>query len=307
MFAREKHVYLGRFILRALPAATLVAVSFSASMAQVAQPPRPAAREQLTRLVDGALPGWDASILDVPPQPQDWATATPLGRIAEVVADPELAAEIRNAPNGTRLVRTKGSALRLNPDQGELRYHSRARSVDPSSAIAPLQPQDRARELALEVFRRLGIPETELGSSTANTQVSGGAPVGTDRIQAITEMYRVVTVSRQIRDLPVFMSSARMAVNPRGEVQRLQIRWPRFSIDRSERVLPREDVLALAVDTLVDQNASTDAKISARLGYEEKSTKGKSEFVPVVLFSVVDPPTPFIFSVPVVAPGANDD
>src|SRR5215218_7513714 len=126
-----------RFIVRALAGTALVAASLSVARAQVPEPPRPVDREQLTRLVDGALPRWDASILDVP-QVEHWATATSLGRIAEVVADPELASEVKNAPNGTKVVKTRGSALRFSPDEGRLQYHSQARSADPRSNIAPL-------------------------------------------------------------------------------------------------------------------------------------------------------------------------
>ena len=274
--------------------------------AQEVEPRRLADRDQLTSQVDALLPQWTEIVLQ-PRSARDWASATSLESIAIALADPELAAAAKRAINGSTLVRTKGSVLRFDPDRGLLSYYNAARSADFRNEIEPLQSYDRTQELTLEVLRRVGIADAEMHKPIVDTQMTGGGAAGSERLATTMEMYRLVTVGRQVGDIPVLMSSARMAVNSRGEVQRLQIRWPAFSLDRSDRLAARDEVLARAVDELLDQQASADVKLNAVLGYEERSGLGKDGYLPVVLVTATDQPSPFMFSVPVVVPAGDDE
>ena len=269
-------------------------------------PSKPADRERLTQLVKQALPSWDEKVLQVP-KTENWAADLTPRRVAEALEDSDLLAVIKEAPNGVEIFRTKGSVLRFDAEKGQLRYVNRARSVDATGDLGKLPENAKAEEIALGTLTSLGLPRREFVDFSVATQIAGGAPVDSREMQVKAEIYRLVTVPRRVGDLPVFVSRARAAVTPEGQIQRLRVNWPPLTLQPDMRLVEADDVVARAVDLLMDHNASEKVQLRAQLGYLPTDAKDETVVMPVVLFSVEDPPTPFMFSVPVVEPGEGDD
>ena len=269
-------------------------------------PSKPADRERLTQLVKQALPSWDEKVLQAP-KTENWAADLTPRRVAEALEDSDLLAVIKEAPNGVEIFRTKGSVLRFDAEKGQLRYVNRARSVDATGDLGKLPENAKAEEIALGTLTSLGLPRREFVDFSVATQIAGGAPVDSREMQVKAEIYRLVTVPRRVGDLPVFVSRARAAVTPEGQIQRLRVNWPPLTLQPDMRLVEADDVVARAVDLLMDHNASEKVQLRAQLGYLPTDAKDETVVMPVVLFSVEDPPTPFMFSVPVVEPGEGDD
>ena len=211
------------------------------------------------------------------------------------------------APNGAQVFRTKGSVLRFRPEQGELRYESRARAVDLLNDVGELPSPEETEQVALRVLTRFGLPRDEFVNTEVVTQIAAGGSIESREVEVRREMYRLVAVSRRLGELPVFVSDVRAAVTPEGQIQRLRINWPPLSLESEMRVVAAEYVVERAVEVLVDRDTSAEAEMRARLGYLPQDEKDPTVVLPVVLFTVLDPPTPFVFAVPVVEPSEGDD
>lgn len=285
----------------------IMALALTLASAVEAQEMRePADRDRLTKLVKQALPSWNDAVLQIP-ETRNWAVDLSPLRVAVLLDDRELAAAIKEAPNGAEVFRTKGSTLRFRPEQGELRYVSRARGVDPLNDVGELPSPNASEQVTLRALARFGLPREEFVDPEIATQAAAGGSIKSREVEVRSEVYRLVAVSRSLGELPVFVSDARAAVTPQGQIQRLRINWPPLSLEREMRVVEAENVVERAVEVLVDHDTSVEAQIRARLGYLPKDEKDATVVLPVVLFTVLDPPTPFVFAVPVVEPGEADD
>ena len=293
----------------AVPLLTVaLALAFASAVeAQEAQQrPEPVDRARLTELVREALPSWSDSVLKIPETPK-WAIDLPPEQVAVFLEDRELAAAIKEAPNGAQVFRTKGSVLRFRPEQGELRYVSHARAVDFRNDVGELPSPEESEQVVLHALARLGLPREEFVDTEAVTQAAAGGSIESREVEVRREMYRLVAVSRRLGELPVFVSDVRAAVTPEGQIQRLRINWPPVSLESDMRVVDAQNVVERAVEILAERETSAQAEVRARLGYLPKDEKDATVVLPVVLFTVLDPPTPFVFAVPVVEPGVADD
>jgi hypothetical protein len=268
--------------------------------------PQPASRERLLELLKAATPSWNESVLQIP-DTRHWASQLSAERVAEALEDRELAAAIRRAPTGVHLYRTGGSVLRFNPERGQLRYVNHARAVDFRSEIGKLPSEGEAQQIALRALTALGLPRDQFPALRVATQMAGGGPAGSQQMEVRSGIYRLVTVDRRLGELPVFVSGARVAVNPYGQIHRLRISWPPLSLGPKMRLVETTNVLDRAVQVLLDQDVSASAEVRARLGYVPTDDRDTTGVVPAVHYTVLDPPTPFMFSVPVAEPAPGDD
>lgn len=264
-------------------------------------------RDEAARRLSEALPSWSEAVLRAPVTP-NWAVDLRADRVAELLGDRELMAVIKRAPRGSRLFQAPGSTLRIDPQRGELRYVSRVRTVDPLEPLGALPSDERANQMVIRTLTALGLPKGELAQANVATQISSGGSVKSRAPETKAEIYRLITVPRRVGDLPVFVSDARAAITPKGELQRLRISWPALNSPRAMRLASRDTVIARAADVLIDQGISARAEIRASLAYVPTDPKGLRGYVPAVLITVLEPrPTPFLFSVPVVEPSEGDD
>ncbi|NUS99433.1 MAG: hypothetical protein HOP96_00460 [Sphingomonas sp.] len=266
----------------------------------------PLSRDEIAHRLSQSLPAWSDAVLRAPQTP-NWTAALRPERVAALLGDAELAAAVKSAPRGSRLFQSANSTLRIDPERGELRYVSRSRTVDPMGQVGTLPPGERASQSVVRALTALGLPRGEFAAPNAVTQISSGGSVRSQAPEVKAEIYRLVTVPRVVGGLPVFVSDARAALTSKGEVQRLRITWPVLNTPRRMQLASREAVIARAADALADHGITARAEIRASLAYVPADAKGVSGYVPAVLISVLEPPTPFIFSVPVVEPAEGDD
>ncbi len=267
-------------------------------------PARPATAAQLSAKLAAVMPQWDASILQAPVG-RNWPGDLRPVDAAKVLRDEALAARAQEAPKGALLVETATSVLRLDPAGGRLRYVNRAREPKAEAAQSGLRLPENAESVALDALAQLGFPREEIGAVSALTQSAAAGRAGA-QAEWKGDLYRVISVERAINKLPVLGSSARIAINAEGQVQRLRATWPAFRIDPSDKLLGRDAVQRSAVEFLLDQNVKTNVDIKARLGYAPVSPRGGA-MLPALILSVSDGPTPMLLTVPVVSPSAADD
>jgi hypothetical protein len=70
-------------------------------------------------------------------------------------------------------------------------------------------------------------------------------------------MYRLVTVNRQIGNLPVLGSRARVAIAGSGGIQRLRVNWPPFTMPRGLRLRQYDAVAKEVVKRIMQQDPAS--------------------------------------------------
>ena len=76
--------------------------------------------------------------------------------------------------------------------------------------------------MGMELLARLGLPAQEFAKPQVETQMAAGGSAGAEKPERVDEIYRLFVVQRVVNDLPVFGSTAVVAVTDRAEVQRAQ-------------------------------------------------------------------------------------
>jgi hypothetical protein len=121
-----------------------------------------------------------------------------------------------------------GSKLRVDLGRGRIAYRSKTRSeaADPNSL-----PPSYAMELATQVAASYGIPTAEL--SVTEAQVRGLRLSSLDGSSGERSSYRAehhVRYPRRVGGTLVPDSGYHVAVDARGQVARLHVRWPDFQL-----------------------------------------------------------------------------
>jgi hypothetical protein len=267
---------------------------------------RLADKEAILKILDRALPNWSEDVLKVP-DTKDWTQDLTLSSSVRALGAQELVQTLRKIPNGAEAVKNKAGALRVDPSRGYVRYVNYNLVVDLRNDVGKLPNEEQVIQLGMKVLSRLGMPVEEFARPSVETQMAAGGSVESGKPERVDEIYRLFVVRRLINELPVFGSNAIVAVTDTGEVQRLKTQWPAFRLEPSDRLLGREEVMESAADTLVDQALSEKAELSAQLGYAPIADAPGSAYMPIVLISANDGPTPVLISVPLVAPGDKDE
>lgn len=274
------------------------ALSLPATWAQQRQTQDAGRRARIAAQLDKALPKWDATLLRAP-SGEDWATEQDFPRLAKLFG--EKLPDMREVPANARQLPTRDGVLRFDRGRGELRYVNRARAWQFDKLKSqPAVPEGEALKRTQEVARQLRLPQVEFAAPRVDTQVAAGAKAGARDIEERFEMYRLVTIERSVNGVPVLGSRLRTAINHDREVQRLQLRWPKFQLEPNLTMLSRKQVVDRAVERIVTQSADPSAKITAQLVYAPREGDEESRvFTPAVVISVYDLPTPYQVVVPV--------
>jgi hypothetical protein len=263
-------------------------------------------RERVQRMVQRALPAWGEEVLEVPADPNRWAEDVTFDKLLGVLGDKDPLPQ--GLPEGSLLVRDADRAIRLEPAQGKFRYVNRKRawSFERDSRKHAVDPA-KAQQMVLAVARELGAPLPQILDSRAETQMGAGAIAGAPRASEAFEMYRLVLLSRQVGELTVYGSSLRAALSHDGQIERMQVSWPAFSLAPGLRLRPRGAVVSDAVKRILDQNPGRDTRVRARLVYAPEEDERKAvRFLPAVQVAVLSLPTPYFVIVPV-AEGTDGD
>jgi len=248
--------------------------------------------DYIASLIDGALPEWDRSIFDVKPE-KNPIDALSFNQITDVMDDRPFE---KKPPKNTTQISDADRFVKLDSKQGKVRYVNRPRSWNfkldaKTSAIAETQ----AHDIALATFEKLGFSPKNMKNLQVKTQMAGGAKAGAKEIQDIYEMYRLVLVQRQINGLPVYGNNLKMALNYKGQIQRLGINWSAFNINRDTKLRSRKEVIKQAVEEIMSQDPDSSMKINAKLAYAKTKL---GNFKPVTVISVNSLPTPYQILVP---------
>jgi hypothetical protein len=239
----------------------------------------PAAESELPRMSESqviaevrkALPKWDASVLSARDGAK-WSAKVGFAEVLKAVGDAPLKAP---APKDTRRVVDAERVLRVFPEQGTVRYVNRS-LIWNSEQAGKLVDGEVALRTAGNALAGLGLPGTELGKQRVDTQGGRDASNTSPADSRTYEMYRLVTVNRQIGNLPVLGSRARVAIAGSGGIQRLRVNWPPFAMPRGLRLRQYDAVAKEVVKRIMQQDpvslvgvAGSDLTkfVSARLAY----------------------------------------
>lgn len=276
----------------------LLVVALGACASPGDRPYSPDTERSIRERVEKALPQWDERVLRAQER-NNWAAGLDYEYLFRAMNDTPVAFE-RVPPDAVRY--SDGTkAVRLEAKKGKLRYVNQTRAwsferLRDTKAVPP----ERARAAAMETLGRVKLPADEFGEAQINTQIAAGAPVGERQTRDRFEMYRVVEIPRQINELPVYGSHARVVVANDESIHRLQIAWPAFRLAPSLSLKERRAVIEETVQQILRQGPTGDAEIRAQLAYAAQDQEDDAvRFVPAVIVSVLAPPTPYQLVVPV--------
>lgn len=291
----------GQWFVALLVVPLLLVCGFALLLAQQAPVMQQApviGEKEIWRLVEEALPHWNAEVLKIRDR-EDWSKTLDFDAVFKAVGDKAIPVE--KLPHGAKRLADPEKVVRLDLARGKIRYISRARAwkFDEQATSKALEA-DKAREIVLKVMAELGIPRDEVVEPRVATQVAAAAPVGSETVKYEYEMYRIVTVLRTLNKLPVYGSKVRTGVSNKGQIQRLQVDWPAFRLSPNLSLRTREAVVKEVVNEIMRQRPAPDTRIQAYLAYAPRSLDDEEIwFVPAVIVSVYSPPTPYQLVIPV--------
>lgn len=182
----------------------------------------------------------------------------------------------------TQRGRKSGEVLRLKLADGHVVYLNPTRSYDTLAGIENTQSLNDALVTTTAAAINFGVPVSELSTlfrDAVRIKVAGvpldfesGTPdLGNSEVH-VAEI--LALVGRDIAGVPVHDSGLRMAIDAKGQVARMNIRWPDFCIDPaagqdlSSTLRSENDVVAAAVEAMGEQNdCLTLAGIQQRIMY----------------------------------------
>lgn len=262
-------------------------------------------RAAVKRLVERSLPQWNRRVLNVP-DGKRWVEEVDFSRILGALGEEPPPQDL---PLGARQFRDELRTVRLDPGKGAIRYLSRERAwVFQRDFQKPAFDAQGTLRRVMETVRVLGAPLEEASEPRIDTQMGAGAPAGSRRITDTFEMYRLVHLTRRVGRLPVFGSVIQAAVSHEGQVQRLQVSWPSFSLVPQLRLRSRRLVVDDAVQRILDQQPGLGTRVNASLVYAPQEDEKKVlRYVPSVLLAVGSPPTPYLVMIPIAATDDDDE
>lgn len=226
---------------------------------------------QVAAEVQKALPPWDESILSAS-EGKRWSASIRPDAVLKAVNDSPL--KTRAATNARRIVDGE-RVLRVISELGEVRYVNNSLNWSPDRP-EKLVDNETALQIVNKAFDGLGMPRPEFDKPRVDTQAGRDASTTSPADSAKFEMYRLVTVNRRIRDLPVLGSRARVAVAGSGSIQRLRVKWPPFIMREGLRLRQRDVVAKEIVRLIMKQDpvslvgvrgSDLTKFVSARLAY----------------------------------------
>jgi hypothetical protein len=260
---------------------------------------RPRPSEEIQKLIRArlaeALPAWDKSVLTGYETPVAWEDNLNHRHLNTLLDETPFDWEGRLTPppEADRLV-DAGKSMRIRRAEGAFQYHSRRRVFGPELAGKAVPSESKVTGHLGSLLDKLAFPLAE--GAKPEVQVQEVA-IGAD--SAVTERYQAYAfflLGRSIGGLPVEGSTVRAAVNARGEIQRLKIRWPHFRVREGASLLPRERVIEEAAQKVFAQTPTEKLQLASRLVYARTD---RGEYLPAVQVDVTDGETPYRLTVPV--------
>jgi hypothetical protein len=125
----------------------------------------------------------------------------------------------------------KGTTLKMEPERGRLTYLNPSRSFSFEKSVENRLKKEQAIEMSYEYLSKLGVPEQELAKQPeARVMIAAGRD-RENRGEAAKRRAEIhVRYPRQVSDIPVFDSDAKLAIDARGNVARMHLVWPAFKL-----------------------------------------------------------------------------
>lgn len=190
----------------------------------------------------------------------------------------------------TQRSRKTGEVLRLRLADGHIVYLNPSRSYDAIAGNGNTQTIGDALARADEVAGAFGVPPAELSTTFRDAVAIKVAGVPLDFESGIPDLANaevqvaelLALVGREVAGVPVHDSGMRVVIDAKGQVARMNIRWPDFCIDPEARaklsstLRSTQDVIADAVETMGEQNdCLTLAGIHQRIMYVRADIGGE--------------------------------
>jgi Fungalysin/Thermolysin Propeptide Motif len=192
-------------------------------------------------------------------------------------------------------VSTGGSGLRIALAGGSVIYTNRARSENKQPTSVPAAASIDVARRAATAF---GVPEPELGApdfryvrlTTSNAEAT----------QPDARSFRVeghVRYRRTVGGVPVAFSNFHVALDARGQIARVHVRWPDFALIEGldvSQMLTREEVLASIVEEVLPAaRCGSLSGVTAKIVYAKASlidgpeTSESDAYAPALLVSLI--------------------
>jgi len=152
-----------------------------------------------------------------------------------------------------------GSAMRLKLDLGKIAYLNPDRSFESNLLQDNKITEEQALKTSQEVLAAFGVPGSEINANRAVVRELMVAGRGT-RSTKPHEIHRAeihILLPRRVSGTPVFDSEAKTAIDARGQVARLHIKWPDFQLApglSAREMLSRADVIRMVDTELSKEN-----------------------------------------------------
>lgn len=248
-------------------------------------------------LAKETLPLWDERVLNVPSS-KVWTDKISMQAVAKAVND-EVLGKIEREKK-TDMYQDKERKVKIDLSRGYLRYLNQARDFRIDTSPKTAVDKQKAEGMITEALRIIGLPQDELQKPRIDTIMANGGSTGTKKADEKIFRERLVTIERQINNLPVFGSLSRGAISNKGEISRLLVKWPDFIFTKAKRLRDRDSVIEEIVKRIDTQVKGQPVSLNIRLGYIQSPDEKRTVYVPGVVVSVLPSETTgFIFSVPV--------
>lgn len=192
-------------------------------------------------------------------------------------------------------VSTGGSGLRIALADGSVIYTNRARSENKQPTTVPAAASIEVARRAATAF---GVPESELGAPVFRYVRMTTA--STDATQPDSRSFRVeghVRYRRTVGGVPVAFSNLHVALDARGQIARVHVRWPDFALSEGldvSQMLTREEVLASIVEEVLPAaRCGSLSGVTANIVYAKASlidgpeTSESDAYAPALLVTLI--------------------
>lgn len=192
-------------------------------------------------------------------------------------------------------VSTGGSGLRIALADGSVIYTNRARSEnkEPTSV-----PAEASIEIARNAATAFGVPESELGAP--DFRYVRLTTASTEATQPDARSFRAeghVRYRRTVSGIPVAFSNFHVALDARGQIARVHVRWPDFELIEGldvSQTLTREEVLASIVEEVLPAaRCGSLSGVTANIVYAKASlidgpeTSESDAYAPALLVTLI--------------------
>ncbi len=234
--------------------------------------------------VQAALPAYDPSILSAPAGP-DWMASLSVARIATAVNETSPLIITRSGPLTEAVDAARTQVIQIDTERGRVRYASLPRQFDWTGSPHVAWDAASSQTLVLDLIGALSIPATEIDLAGPCCRVDTVGGTGFDAADPTNQpigphdVEQMVTVYRHVNGIPVYESQVRASVSNTGEIARVLVSWPQFSVPGGLTLLPRQDVVDAIADHLQSVRFGVPAELSIFLAY----ARAGDGFIPVAV------------------------